>query len=275
MVLFNAESSSGSFDFLEQTLREALVREEFVLHYQPYRDLTTHEVSGVEALVRWQRPGYGLIYPDHFISCAERSNLIEALGDWVLRTACAQMSRWQEMGIDVPSISVNVSPRQFNNSSFTTLVETILAATNLSIEKLDLEITESAVATDEKNMLESVDSLRKLGVKISIDDFGMGYSSLSRLQRMQVDRIKIDRSFVSELTLNTKDACLVRSMIHLAKQLGLNVIAEGIEDQETRAILQAMGCDQGQGYYFSKALKAIDCENYLRTTQQQHSVDFA
>jgi EAL domain-containing protein (putative c-di-GMP-specific phosphodiesterase class I) len=267
MTLIVADSSSRHFQRMEETLREALLLNQFVLHYQPYRNLATQKIAGVEALIRWQHPEDGLIYPGHFIHYAERSHLIDSIGEWVLWQACVQMSRWQALGIDVPSISVNVSPRQLNNLSFATLVQTILNTTNLTPEKLDLEITESTEAIDEKSMCNTVASLRQVGVKISIDDFGTGFSSLARLRIMQVDRIKIDRSFVSDLILSTKDACLVQSMIHLAQQLEISVIAEGIEDAETLVRIQAMGCDEGQGYYFAKPLSSNECEKYLRTTQ--------
>lgn len=260
---------------MEQMLREALLLKQFVLHYQPYRNLATKKIAGVEALIRWQHPVHGLIYPSHFIHHVECSDLIESVGEWVLWQACVQMTRWQALGINVPSMSVNVSPRQLNNPSFITLIQTILATTNLAPEKLDLEITESAEAIDEKIMCNTIALLRQEGVKISIDDFGTGYSSLARLRIMQVDRIKIDRSFVSDLILSPKDASLVQSMIHLAQQLDISVIAEGIEDAETLVRIQAMGCDEGQGYYFAKPLSSNECEKYLRTTQQSYRLDFA
>ena len=261
-----ADSQNRLEDF-DRTLHEALVRQEFLLHYQPYLDLVSHQVAGVEALIRWQHPSRGLLYPDDFISHAERSGLIDSIGEWVLRQACAQMSEWTALGIDIPSISVNVSPRQFSNGALPTLVQTVLTEYSLSARHLDLEITESTVPSDEKIMRTNIAALRQRGVKISIDDFGMGYSSLERLRTIQVDRLKIDRVFVSELALNPMDACLIRSMIHLAQQLGLCVIAEGIEDAEACARLQSMGCDQGQGFYFSAALGADACEKYLRDVQ--------
>jgi EAL domain-containing protein (putative c-di-GMP-specific phosphodiesterase class I) len=258
-----ADSQDRLEDF-DRTLHEALVRQEFLLHYQPYLDLVSHQVAGVEALIRWQHPSRGLLYPDDFIAHAERSGLIDSIGEWVLRQACAQMSEWIALGIDIPSISVNVSPLQFSNSTLPTLVQTVLNEHALSARQLDLEITESTVPSDEKMMRANIAALRQLGVKISIDDFGMGYSSLERLRTIQVDRLKIDRVFVSELALNPMDACLIRSMIHLAQQLGLSVIAEGIEDAEACVRLQSMGCDQGQGFYFAAALGADACEKYLR-----------
>lgn len=256
-----------SLEDFDQTLHDALVRQEFLLHYQPYLDLTTHQVAGVEALIRWQHPSRGLVYPDDFIPHAERSGLIDAIGEWVLSQACAQMSEWIALGLEIPSMSVNVSPRQFSNCSLPTLVQAILKENTLSAGRLDLEITESTVPSDEIMMRTNIAALRQLGVKISIDDFGMGYSSLERLRTIQVDRLKIDRVFVSELALNPMDACLIRSMIHLARQLGLSVIAEGIEDAEACVRLQSLGCDQGQGFYFTEALGADACEKYLRDVQ--------
>lgn len=265
--------SREGLDDIDQALHEALVRQEFVLHYQPYLDLTTHQVAGVEALIRWKRPSLGLLYPDDFIPQAERSGLIDSIGEWVLNQACAQMSEWTALGIDIPSMSVNVSPRQFSNCSLPALIQTILKKNTLSAAYLDLEITESTVPSDEKMMCTNIASLRRLGVRISIDDFGMGYSSLERLRTIQVDRLKIDRVFVSDLALNPVDACLIRSMIHLAKQLGLSVIAEGIEDAEACVRLHSLGCDQGQGFYFTAALGADACEKYLRDVQHGQHAD--
>lgn len=261
------------FEDIDQALHEALIRQEFLLHYQPYLDLTTHQVAGVEALIRWQHPLRGLLYPDDFILHAERSGLINSIGEWVLNQACAQMSEWIALGIDIPSMSVNVSPCQFSNCSLPTLVQTILQKNTLSARYLDLEITESTVPSDEKMMCTNIAALRRLGVRISIDDFGMGYSSLERLRTIQVDRLKIDRVFVSDLALNPVDACLIRSMIHLAQQLGLSVIAEGIEDAEACVRLQSLGCDQGQGFYFTPALGADACEKYLRDAQHGPRAD--
>jgi EAL domain-containing protein (putative c-di-GMP-specific phosphodiesterase class I) len=254
-------------------LHEALVRQEFLLHYQPYLDLTTHQVAGVEALIRWQHPSRGLLYPDDFIPQAERSGLIDSIGEWVLNQACEQMSEWTALGIDIPSMSVNVSPCQFSSCSLPTLVQAILQKNTLLAGYLDLEITESTVPSDEKMMRTNIAALRQLGVSISIDDFGMGYSSLERLRTIQVDRLKIDRVFVSDLALNPVDACLIRSMIHLAQQLGLSVIAEGIEDAEACVRLQSLGCDQGQGFYFTPALGADACEKYLRDAQHGPRAD--
>lgn len=267
-----ADSRYG-LDDIDQALHEALVRQEFILHYQPYFDLTTHQVAGVEALIRWQHPSRGLLYPDDFIPHAERSGLIDSIGEWVLNQACAQMSEWTALGLEIPSMSVNVSPRQFSNCSLPALVQTILKDNTLSAGYLDLEITESTVPSDEKMMRTNIAALRQLGVTISIDDFGMGYSSLERLRTIRVDRLKIDRVFVSNLALNPMDICLIRSMIHLAQQLGLSVIAEGIEDAEVCVKLRSMGCDQGQGFHFSAALGADACEKYLRDVQHGQRAD--
>ena len=174
------------------------------------------------------------------------------------------MGIWCAAGLDIPSISVNVSPRQFNSSSLSTLVQTTLTENHLAANQLDLEVTESALPSDEKMMYANISALRDLGVKISIDDYGMGYSHLERLRMIQIDRIKIDRIFVQNLDLNPRHSSLVRSMIHLAKELGVSIIAEGIEDAEAFARLQSMGCDQDQGIYFTAPLSAAECERYLR-----------
>ena len=267
MVSHSLNSDDASY--LDDMLREAVARKEFVLQYQPYLDLKSKNVAGVEALIRWQHPAHGLIYPDHFIPVAERSELIDLIGEWVLREACTQMRDWQAAGIKIPSMSVNVSPRQFSRASLPLLVHSILEKNNLDAEQLDLEVTESAVPLDEKMLYANVLSLRQLGVKISIDDFGMGYSSLERLRMMPVDRLKIDRVFIKNISVNTTDASLVRAMIHLGHQLGIIVIAEGIEDAESYARVQAMGCHQGQGFYFAPALSAAECKKYLRDDQKK------
>jgi EAL domain-containing protein (putative c-di-GMP-specific phosphodiesterase class I) len=258
---------------LHNMLREALVYKEFFLHYQPYLDLKTQKVAGVEALIRWKHPLHGLISPDQFIPYAEHSGLIDLIGEWVLDQACAQMNQWHALGIEVPTMSINVSPRQFDSGSMPALVKTFLTKNNLPACKLDIEITESSEPSSEKKMCADIALLRQLGVKISIDDFGKGYSNLDRLRTMQIDRLKIDRSFVSNIALNPTDACLVRAMIHLAQQLGVTVIAEGIENLETSVVLRSMGCDQGQGYYFASALSATDCEMYLQNMQHLYRVD--
>ena len=273
MASSSLDVSLENLEDIDQMLHDALIRQEFLLHYQPYLDLTTYQVAGVEALIRWRHPSRGLLYPDEFIPHAERSGFIDSIGGWVLNQACAQMGEWIALGLDIPSMSVNVSPRQFSNCTLPTLIQTILKEHTLSATCLDLEITESTVPSDEKMMRTNIAALRELGVKISIDDFGMGYSSLERLRTIQVDRLKIDRVFVSELALNPMDACLIRSMIHLAQQLGLSVIAEGIEDAEACVRLHSLGCDQGQGFHFTAALSADACERYLRDVQHGPRLD--
>jgi len=242
----------------------ALARNEFVLHYQPYFDLCTEKIVGVEALVRWQRPVHGLLYPDTFIAVVERSGLISTLGEWVMLKACMQMKDWQTSGIELRSISVNVSPLQFDQSTLPASVHNMLTQIDLAPELLNIEITESSMPLDPSRMYLDVAALRRLGVKVSIDDFGMGYSSLERLRMMQVDRIKIDRVFISHLVSNPIDQCLVKAMMTIAQQLGLSTIAEGIEQLDTLAMLRSFGCEQGQGFYFSPPLSGADCDRYLR-----------
>ena len=253
-----------------ETLRQAglllcaLARNEFVLHYQPYFDLCTGNIVGVEALVRWQHPVHGLLYPDTFIPIVERSGLITILGEWVMRKACTQMKDWQISGLELRSISVNVSPLQFDQSTLLASVHSMLTQIDLAPELLNIEITESSMPLDPSKMYQAVAALRRLGVKISIDDFGIGYSSLERLRMIQVDRIKIDRVFISHLVSNPIDQCLVKAMMTIAQQLGLNTIAEGIEQFDTLAMLRSFGCEQGQGFYFSPPLSGADCDRYLR-----------
>ena len=244
-------------------LRCALELDQLILHYQPYIDLCTHKVVGVEALLRLQHPVHGMLPPQMFIPAAERSGLIGAIGEWVILKACTQMKEWQTSGIKLPSLSVNISPLQFDQSALPNYIQAVLNKLSLAADLIDIEITESSIPTDPNGMYRDVSALRKLGVKISIDDFGLGYSSFERLKMMQVDRIKIDRLFVSNLTSNYIDRCLVNAMIDLSIQLGVSTVAEGIEQLDTLDLLRSMGCEQGQGFYISPPLSTADCERYL------------
>ena len=243
---------------LSNKLYRAIDNNELVLHYQPMASARTGEILCMEALVRWNQPEYGLISPGVFIPLAEQTGLINPIGEWVLRTACSQAKAWMDMGLPPVHISVNVSVLQLRNSKFVSMVENILRETGLKAEYLDLEITETAAVKESDNIQNVLEELRRLGIEISIDDFGTEYSSLSRLNHMPVNRIKIDKSFISNMFRSEKEQTLVKGMIHLSQTLGLKVVAEGVEDKEQFEFLKQHGCDEVQGYYISRPVNADD-----------------
>ncbi|HCE09255.1 MAG TPA: PAS domain S-box protein, partial [Oxalobacteraceae bacterium] len=239
---------------IEADLRHALERDEFVVHYQPQVDLSSGRIVGMEALIRWNHPVHGQIAPARFIGLAEEMGLIIPIGAWVMRTACIQTKSWQQAGLGDLRVAVNLSPRQFTQKALVQSIAEVLQATGLEARFLDLELTESMVMHDVDNAIAILRNLKALGVHISIDDFGTGYSSLSYLRRFPIDVLKIDQSFVNDLTVDPDDAAIVVSIISLAHSLRLQVIAEGVETAEQLAFLRARGCDQVQGYYFSRPL---------------------
>jgi diguanylate cyclase (GGDEF)-like protein/PAS domain S-box-containing protein len=236
---------------LESNLRRALDRGQFELLYQPRLDLRTRELTGCEALIRWQLPGRGVIGPGSFIPIAEETGLIAPIGRWVLETACAQNKAWQDAGFKPCVVAVNVSPRQFRRDFAQTIAE-VLEQTKLEPRWLEIELTENMVMHDGEQMVEMLHAIKRLGVQISVDDFGTGYSSLSYLKRFPVDRLKVDRSFVKDIATDPDDAAIVRTIIALGHNLNLKVVAEGVETEEQIAFLAANACDELQGYYFSK-----------------------
>ncbi|WP_222834379.1 putative bifunctional diguanylate cyclase/phosphodiesterase [Pseudomonas sp. SC3(2021)] len=241
---------------IESGIRRALQQQEFVLHYQPKVDLRSARVVGAEALVRWQKPGHGWVYPADFIPVAEDSGLIVPLSKWVLAEACRQTRAWQVAGLPPIRVSVNTSPIDFRQRDFVEGVEQVLAQTGLGPEWLELEITEGVLMQNIDVTMTALARLKALGTRLAIDDFGTGYSSLSYLRRFPIDVLKIDQSFIRGLSDNHNDAALVSAIISLGKTLGLNVIAEGIETAGQLAFLKAHHCEEGQGYFFSKALPA-------------------
>ncbi|MCY0108351.1 EAL domain-containing protein [Pseudomonas monsensis] len=241
---------------IESGIRRALQQQEFVLHYQPKVDLRSARVVGAEALVRWQKPGHGWVYPADFIPVAEDSGLIVPLSKWVLAEACRQTRAWQVAGLPPIRVSVNTSPIDFRQRDFVEGVEQVLAQTGLGPEWLELEITEGVLMQNVDATMTALARLKALGTRLAIDDFGTGYSSLSYLRRFPIDVLKIDQSFIRGLSDNHNDAALVSAIISLGKTLGLNVIAEGIETAGQLAFLKAHHCEEGQGYFFSKALPA-------------------
>ncbi|UOD28288.1 EAL domain-containing protein [Massilia violaceinigra] len=249
---------------IESALRSALERDEFVLHYQPQVNLATGQVVGMEALIRWQHPELGVVAPDRFISVAEETGLIVPIGAWVMRTACAQNKAWQDAGLGMLRIAVNLSARQFGAANLLADISDVLDQTGLAPSLLEIELTESLFMSDVTLAVELLHSMKSLGVNLSIDDFGTGYSSLSYLSRFPIDVLKIDRSFVSDITRDANDAAIVASIIALAHNLKLSVIAEGVETAEQLDYLRRHGCDEMQGYYFSRPLAASAFEELLR-----------
>ena len=249
---------------LENSLYHAVVRNEFLLHYQPQVDLRSGEISGMEALVRWKHPELGLISPATFIPVAEDSGLIVAIGEWVLRTACAQNVAWQRAGLKPISVSVNLSARQFRQPDLAERIAAILRETGLDPAHLELELTESLVMQDVEKTIATLGRLKAMGIKLSIDDFGTGYSSLNYLKRFPIHTLKIDQSFVRDITTDPSDAAIAKTIISMAHELGLMVIAEGVETEEQQSFLRLRRCDEMQGYFFSKPVPAEDFETLLR-----------
>jgi diguanylate cyclase (GGDEF)-like protein/PAS domain S-box-containing protein len=243
---------------LENNLRLALERSELFLVYQPQVDIATGNITGAEALLRWRHPQLGLIPPGKFIPIAESSGLIIPIGEWVLRTACAQARQWQEEGLPAIPVAVNVSAVQFRQDRFLQVVRKVLDETGLPPQFLELELTEGLLLSNGELTLTVLQELRKMGLKLSIDDFGTGYSSLSYLKHFPVYKLKIDRSFVQAMTTDPEDAAITSTIISMAKSLDLKVIAEGVENEEQLFFLQAHSCDELQGYYFSKPLTPRD-----------------
>lgn len=249
---------------LASSLHRALEREELRVYYQPRLDLTSGRIIGAEALVRWQHPQQGLIPPDRFIPVAEETGLIIPIGRWVLAEASRQNKAWQAAGLPTLCVSVNLSPIQFRRADLVREVADILAETGLLPEYLELEVTESFVMHDAERINATMRQLKQLGVAIAVDDFGTGYSSLSYLKRFPVDRLKVDRSFVRDIHQDPDDAAIVRAIITLGHALGLKVVAEGVETPEHQAFLRQHGCDEGQGYLYSRPVTAVELEAMLR-----------
>jgi EAL domain-containing protein (putative c-di-GMP-specific phosphodiesterase class I) len=252
---------------IERGLRQALAKNELRLHYQPQIDVTSGIATGVEALVRWQHPEWGLVYPERFISVAEETGLIVPIGIWVLRTACLQVKSWQQDDGPFSSVAVNLSPRQFLETNLFQTIKQVLAETGLDPNALELEITESAVMQDPENTLHVLQQLQALGVRLSIDDFGTGYSSLTYLRRFPVQSVKIDRSFVDNIASDEGSRTLVRAIIALTHELKLLVVAEGVETEAQLSFLTSQQCDSLQGFIFSKPVTPQQLDIDFNTTQ--------
>ena len=247
---------------LTSELSHAIERQQLTLHYQPKVSFKTGRVVSAEALVRWLRPEHGLVAPDEFIPLAEHTGLIRPLTQWVLYEALRECAAWRKAGIEI-TLAVNLSARNLLEAQFTELLASHLAAWSVPPEYLELEITESAIMSDPMRALDALTRLDAMGVRLSIDDFGTGYSSLAYLKKLPVDTLKIDKSFVMNMAQDGDDALIVRSTIDLAHNLGLRVVAEGVENQQTWDMLDELGCDIAQGYFLSRPLAAADFMEWL------------
>ncbi|MBD1904672.1 bifunctional diguanylate cyclase/phosphodiesterase [Funiculus sociatus GB2-A5] len=254
---------------LENELHGAVERNEMVVYYQPLIDLHSRQITAMEALVRWQHPTRGLVSPAKFIPIAEANGSIVPIGEWVLRTACAQTRAWQLAGLPPIRISVNLSARQFEQPNLVEVVSQILEETGLTASYLELEVTESFLMGDVQRSVNTLEQLRELGILLALDDFGTGYSSLNYLKRFPVTMLKIDRSFVQDVTSNPDSAAVTDAIIALSKSLRLNITAEGIETQEQLDYLQKRGCEEGQGFYFSRPVPADAIAQMLKESSQQ------
>ncbi len=264
---FHAEMNTPAVarQSLEGLLGRALGRQEFLLHYQPKVDLRTGAITGVEALLRWLRPGRGLVPPLQFVPIAEECGLIVPIGRWVLREACTQLRAWLDVGLPPVSMAVNLSGIEFRALDFLEGVRTILRKTGLEPRFLEFELTESVLMNHVESTVSTLRELKAMGVQLAVDDFGTGYSSLSYLKRFPIDALKLDQSFIHQITADPSESAIISAVISMGKSLKQRVIAEGVETREQRDFLQNQGCGEGQGYYFSRPLPAKHCATLLRT----------
>jgi diguanylate cyclase len=250
---------------LETNLRLALERNEFELYYQPQIQLSTKEVVGNEALIRWNHPERGLLTPIHFIEILEKTGLIISIGDWVLKEACMQQVRWMKAGLKPMSISVNISAMQFHQSGFCETVESIIAASGIKPEHLVLELTENLCMTDVVTVLETLESLHHLGIKLAVDDFGTGYSNLSYLKKFPIDCLKIDQSFIRNIEIEPVNVEIVKAIAALGKSMSLALVAEGVETTRELELAESCGCEFVQGYLYAKPLPAAQLTAWIKT----------
>ena len=249
---------------LEANLRHALERDEFVLHYQPKADIATGAITGVEALIRWMRPGFPMVPPDVFITALEDTGMIVPVGAWVIRTACAKLASWDRLGLAPLSLAVNLSARQFRQADLAEMIAGTLRSNGLSANRLELELTESLLMEDNALSAAVLGDFSRMGLRVAIDDFGTGHSSLSYLKRFSVDTLKIDRSFVRDTPHDPEDCAIATAIVALAHSLKLKVVAEGVENRDQLAFLRGLGCDEMQGYLLSRPLPAAQLVAWLQ-----------
>lgn len=256
---------------MESGLRKAIANDEFIIHYQPIIELATEKIVGMEALLRWQHPTLGLIYPAEFIPLAEETGLIIPIGEWVLRCACAATNAWQKRYGNL-FIAVNVSAKQFQNVNLPQVITAILNETHLPAECLELEMTEGMLMDHSAATSAKLDEIAKMGVGLSLDDFGTGYSSLLYLKRFPLTKLKIDRGFITDLLTDADDKAITQAIISLSKSLNLKVVAEGIETPEQATYLIKNHCQYGQGYYYSKPMDAKELSALLQSKKFEFDV---
>ncbi len=251
---------------LENNLRRALERDELVLHYQPQLNLQNGKIVGAEVLLRWNHSGHGMIPPATFIPLAEETGLIVPIGEWILETVCARNKEWQNAGLPIVKLAVNISAKQFR-PALPRMVAEILARHGLDARFLELEITESMIMQNVEGVIAMMDNFQLLGISLSLDDFGTGYSSLNYLKRFPIDKLKIDQSFVRGVTKDADDEAITKAIINLSRNLGLRVIAEGVETEEQLAFLKSFGCEEIQGYYYSRPLPEDDFVKFMQSAK--------
>ncbi|MBT4040402.1 MAG: EAL domain-containing protein, partial [Rhodospirillales bacterium] len=249
---------------IDRNLRRAIERKEFKLLYQPKIDLQSRKIIGCEALIRWESAELGFVPPDEFIIVAERSGLIIDIGNWVLDEACRQGKEWMDKGLPAVHVAVNLSAVQFLQGDIDELITGAVAKHGFDPERLDLELTETMLVVNPEQTINTLKRMKERGMSVSMDDFGTGYSSLSFMAKLPLDNLKVDRSFVMHLPEDRDAATLVRTIVTMAQQLGLAVIAEGIETASQEAFLSALGCEMGQGYLFGKPMEPSDFEDLVR-----------
>jgi len=262
---FNEEMNNDAVEQITiySGLRRGLEAGQFVLYYQPQIEIASGRLVGAEALIRWNHPDLGLVSPGRFIPIAEETGLIVEIGDWVLREACREAAKWREAGFSEPVVAVNLSALQFKRGNIEQSVTKAIDASGIEPSMLELELTESILIRDTDNVLATVKRLKLMGVKLSIDDFGTGYSSLSYLKRFEVDKLKIDQSFIRDLATDPEDAAIVRAIVQMAHSLGLRTIAEGVETQPLLDHLRLNGCDEAQGYFYARPMPADEFRAFL------------
>jgi len=266
---YSEELSSNAIErfTLENQLRRALERDQFELYYQPQVSIEDREIIGAEALIRWNHPDLGLVSPAKFIPVAEETGLIVQIGEWVLRQSALQVIEWNAQGLAIQWISVNVSGVQIMKGNFADLVYGILIETDCDPSMIELEITESTIMNNTDYVIDTFKNIKKLGIRLAIDDFGTGYSSLSNLKRLPLDKIKIDQSFVKDLPHDLDDAVITNTINAMARSLGFDVIAEGVENEEQAEFLKNIGCNKAQGYLYGRALDAAAFTELLKNNK--------
>lgn len=248
---------------MENSLMRAINKDEFVLYYQPQVNVNTSKVVGIEALIRWNNPECGIVSPQKFIPFAEQNGLIFSIDKWVLRSACLQSRYLEELGVEAIRVGINISSKQFEDPNFTKYIRDILNETKASADWLEFEITEGALMKEPENAIKVLKELKEMGIKIALDDFGTGYSSLAYLKKFPIDKLKIDKSFIRDMIGDLENTAIVKTIIDLAKNMGLTVTAEGVETKEQLEVLRALGCNEVQGYLFSKPVPLDELEQML------------